>query len=103
MNEQLKASPCPFCGREVEVVMQGGVFSDRFWYVHHPELDGCCILEDQKFSSLRGWNHRAWAKEVSIDPVALCDEQMLQWRVGERTAPPSYRVRNARKRTLSHD
>lgn len=71
-NER-EALTCPFCGMDVEIVMQGGLYKDRFWYVYHPEHPrGECILEDKKFSSLHGWNTRAaldQRQEVTDDLV----------------------------------
>lgn len=61
VSEKVELKPCPFCGNGVECVMQGGVYSDRFWYVYHPEVNGECILEDRKFASARGWNNRIGA------------------------------------------
>jgi tRNA(Arg) A34 adenosine deaminase TadA len=52
--------PCPFCGMAVEYVTRPVSYGSEFWYVYHPEHpSGDCILEDRKFSSARGWNHRA--------------------------------------------
>jgi len=53
--------PCPFCGMAVEYVTRPVSYGREFWYVYHPEHPrGECILEDQKFSSAQGWNHRAY-------------------------------------------
>ena len=61
MSEKLK--PCPFCGREVEIL--NGEVPCRY-YVHHIDESGDCFISPiltitalTKVSAIEAWNRRA--------------------------------------------